>query len=337
MLEASLNPSRPRRSQLFPAYGAAPEEAEHDGEHEEDEECGAHQAADDHYRQGLLAFAADPRAGGGRHQAQPGHQGGHHHGADAGANTIDDGAVHRHAQREVVVELGDEDHAVLHADAEERDEAHTGGDPEVHAGDVQCDDAADQGKGHVDQHQPCIAHIPQGDEKDHENGHQADGYHLCQSVGCAHLVLEFAGPLDGVAGRQFHVAFHVPACFGDGATEVAVAHGELHADEAAVVVAVDERWPGVAGDGSYLLQGDAAATERGHQGGFDLIFALAVLVREADTDVEFAFALIHHVGRFAADGHFQHGLGIGGAHAVQGHLGIAQSDLYLGLAEAPRW
>ena len=110
-----------------------------------------HQAADHHRGQRALHVAADAARERRREEAERRHGGGHQHRPEP--------LLRRRAPRPRAgparvsrrcVEVGHHDDAVLHRDAEERDEADRAGDVERHPAQVQRDHPAEHRQRHVD-------------------------------------------------------------------------------------------------------------------------------------------------------------------------------------------
>ena len=105
---------------------------------------------------------------------------------------------------------------VSHRDAEERQEADRRGDREVGVGEEQRQRAADGGHDDGDQNE----HGPLGGAEhgveDEEDGQHGDGNDDGHALVGALLAFVFAGPLEVIAGGQFHVAFDLADGFFDG-------------------------------------------------------------------------------------------------------------------------
>ena len=112
----------------------------------------------------------------------------------------------------------------------------------------------------------------------------------------------FAAPFQMIALGQVDGFLHGGLTVVDDAFEIAAFDGELHADIARIVFAVDKRRAGCFADGGELGQRNLLAARRGDQQIADLACAGAILRIHADDQVEEFFALNDLSGGLAADG-----------------------------------
>ncbi len=201
-----------------------------------------------------------------------------------------------------MVEGGDEDDAVEHRHAEERDEAHARADAEGHAARHERKHTADgaHGDGGVDQQ--GALHAVEGEEEQQEDEGQRDGHRQHQAFASCLQVLE--GAAEGVVvGRGhwhfgidaalelFHEAFHVTA------TDV-----HAHGDAALGILPADLGRAGCQGHIGHLLQLDLSATGQRHEEGAHIVDALPLLVTEAHHQIEAALVLVDDAGGLAREG-----------------------------------
>ena len=98
------------------------------------------------------------------------------------------------------------------------------------------------------QRQQAVAQRIEQAVQQHQDQHQADRARRPPAVLGALQVLEFAGPDEAIAGRQFDVLGDPLLRFRDGAAKVAAAHAELDREKALVAFVVDVGGAGIERD-----------------------------------------------------------------------------------------
>ena len=86
-------------------------------------------------------------------------------------------------------------------------------------------------------------------------------------------------------------------------------------------------------DVGEFLERDLLAARRRHQDVADLLRVVAVLLFQADDEIELLFALHHLRGHVAADGGLDQAVDVGDVQAVAGDLGAVDVDGQARLAE----
>src|SRR5580658_2381294 len=182
----------------MPRVYLAVREEEDQGKNQQGECCSAGQATDDNSGQGTGAFGADAGGQCGGEQADGGHKGCHQHRADELVDPQFDRRIERAFavadMIQVTFEGGNEQNAFQDTDAEQCNETYTGRDAEVSPRDQQGEDAANHGKGDVEEDQPSVFEVAKHDEEQKEDQQEADGDDFLQAFGGALLVLEVALP-----------------------------------------------------------------------------------------------------------------------------------------------
>src|ERR1700748_3372201 len=241
---------------------------------------------------------------GSREKTDGRHQRRHHDGPDPGIDAQFDRGVQGMAlvahMLQVVFKNGDQQYAVLDTDAEQRDEADTGGNTEIGAGKVQRYHAADDGEGHVEEDQPRILEVAEHHEKQDEDQQQRDGHDFFQAFGGALLVFEITLPFHRIASFQPDDLAHFFLRLGDGTAHVTAADGELQGGIALVVIAEDQAGTGLQLDRGDFLDRYLGAILGRHQQVADIVQRRPVLFRETYADIELLDPFVQGGGGLAA-------------------------------------
>ena len=113
---------------------------------------------------------------------------------------------------------------------------------------VKRQDAAADRERNAGQRQQAVAQRIEQAVEQHEDQQQADRHDDRQArLGLLQL-LELAGPVDAIAGRQLHVLGDARLRLGDRAAEIAAADAEFDRDEALVALVIDVGGAGIERD-----------------------------------------------------------------------------------------
>ena len=154
-----------------------------------------------------------------------------------------------------------------------------------------------------------------------------------QTFGGALLVLEVALPHHGIAFFEGDDGVDLLLGFGDGAAHVAAADGEFQSGIPFVVVAEDKAGARLHRDGGDLLDGHFGPAQGGDHQVADIIYGCPVFFGEADADIKGLDAFVEGGGRFAADRHFDNGVGVCRGDAILGHRLLVEVDIQFRLAD----
>src|SRR6185437_8609006 len=157
----------------------------------------------------------------------------------------------------------------------------------------------------------------------HEEGERQDDAQLAARGG---VFLVFAAPHDVVSGRKPNGGRDLSLRSLHGAGEVAAVYGVLDADEAAVVLPIDERRAVRHLDVGQILERDMLAVRGGDEDAADLLRVLAILRLEAHDEVVEALALLHLRGDAPADRRLNEGIDIAGVDTVSRDPGAIDRD-----------
>ena len=244
-----------------------------------------------------MRFAADAMRQRGREQSQAGHEGGHQDRPQPHDGALDgrDGGVV--AAPDPMHDFLGHDHAVLHRDAGHRDEADGGGHGQVQSGDAQGRQAPHQRERHHREHDAREPHRAEGPEQKREDQQRSARHDHHQALGRALRVLELTAPLEVVPGRKRHARRHGLAGLFHEAALVARQQVDLDDHRARARFAQYPRRPLTNLDLRDVSQRDRArpvahlrSRQRELQVG-DGVDAVAVLLRDADDDIEPAVGL----------------------------------------------
>ncbi len=147
------------------------------------------------------------------------------------------------------------------------------------------------------------------------------------------VLLVFAAPVVGVAGRQRHRRVHLLARVGDRAGEIAALDAELDADEARVRLAVDERRALAHLDVGELAERQVLVVRRRDQDVLDRLHVLPIRLLQPDDQIERSLALDHLRRRRAADRGLDQRVDVGDVEAVARDLRAVGLDRQARLAE----
>ncbi len=143
----------------------------------------------------------------------------------------------------------------------------------------------------------------------------------------------FAAPVETIALRQRDLRVHLRDRIFDGAGEIAAFDGELHADVARIVLAINKRRAVGDLDVGEFAQRNFLPAGRNDGNVADLVGIVAVFAFETHDEVELLF-LLHDLRRHvAADGGLDQRVDVGDVDAVARDLGAVDIDAQARLSE----
>ena len=181
-----------------------------------------------------------------------------------------------------------------------------------------------------DQREFHVAVEREEDQQDQHDGQRDDDQHLRPR---GEVFLVFAAPVVGIAEGERDRIGHFLPCFLDGAGQVAVLDAELDADEARVVLAVDERGALVDPDVRELAERQVLAVRCRDQQVLDRVEVLTEWLLEPDDEVELALPLDHLRGRGPADRGFDQRIDVRDVQPVAGDQLTVRFDRQARLSE----
>ena len=110
------------------------------------------------------------------------------------------------------VDFGDKEHSGHDGDAEDRNEADGRGHAERDAAQAQGDDAADNRKGHVQQHQTGVHRRFEGHVQQTEHQQDRQRHDEAQPPAGARQVFELAAPFDPISRREEIISAAIRRC-----------------------------------------------------------------------------------------------------------------------------
>mmetsp|Transcript_5519 Transcript_5519/g.13306 ORF Transcript_5519/g.13306 Transcript_5519/m.13306 type:complete len:1095 (-) Transcript_5519:4456-7740(-) len=304
--------------------------------HHEQEDRPDEHATDHHDGQRALHLAADAMADGGGQQADAGGQRGHQQGAHPVQIGVVDRLLGRAAAKPLLLEIGQDQDAVHHRDAQQRHEADHRGNADHLTRHEQREHATGHGEGHGRQRQQAVADaVEQGIEQRQDQHQGCRDQHAHARLGLLQL-LELAGVHDPVAVGQGQVLRQRGLDLRDGAAKVAAAHTELDRDVALVALVIDVGRAGVQADGGDFAQRHIARATAGvvaHPQVADALDAGTGGAREAHRQAVLPLAFQHRSNNRAAQRGLHNGIDIAGVQAIAGRLDAVDLDAEVGLAE----
>ena len=236
-----------------------------------------------------------------------------------------------------IIAVDDQD-AAHHRNAEQRDESDRGRDAEIQPGDIKPQDAAADRERQSEQRQQAVAErIEQPVEQHHdedERNRQNDGKPLLGLL----QPFELAGPIDAIAGRQFHVAADALLRFLDGAGEVAAAYAEFDRHETLVALAENVGGAGIERDDGEVAQRNIGVAVRRLNADLDIahfVDVVAILRRQPHHHAELAVRLQQRGRDGAAQRGLNDGVDVADVQAVARRLFAIDLDVQIGLPEHP--
>ena len=146
--------------------------------------------------------------------------------------------------------------AIHDRDSEKGDEAYGRGDAEIEAGNVESDDAANDGHGNPRERQQAVAHVIEQAVEQSGDQNQADRHDDFQALlGLLQISSELTGPNQPVARWQLDVLGDSLLRLLDGAAQVASANAEFHRNEALQAFVINPGGSRIQADGGQFAQG----------------------------------------------------------------------------------
>ena len=160
-------------------------------------------------RQRQLQLLADRRSEHQRHQAERGSGCRHQNRHEAIERALQHYIIQRMARQSQLVVMAHQDDAVASGDAKQRDESNHRRHTHVGAGQVQRNDAANQGQRQVEHHDQRFAESSEGLVQKQQRAEQRQRTQSEQSTVGLLLALELAAVFDVVTGWQLEFCLHL--------------------------------------------------------------------------------------------------------------------------------
>src|SRR6266403_4236274 len=285
--------------------------------HQNDQRRQQH-AGDHHHRQGLLHLRSDPGRHRRRQQADARDSASHEHRAQLQLAGADHGPHPVEAFIDQLIVLRQDDDAVHHRDAEQRDKPDRSRYAEWNPGYQKPEHATeDRHRDHAHGEQR-VDHRTEIEPQQHRDQREADRYYDRQPLDGVLQIAELADPLESRSWRKRDLGCDLFLGFPDRAAEITFADRKLDRQIALLLLPIDVGGTGDQVDRSNFAQGylrDRAVRTRGADPQvLDRLGALAIFGRETDDNrkMPVATGFIEVTGAVATDRYLDGGVDISG-------------------------
>src|SRR5882672_10582690 len=223
----------------LPALAALSDERVDDRQHEQREDRGRNQAADDHAGEWPLDLRADAMGDRGRDETDDGDDPGNDDGAEAQRAAPHNRVEHAQALSPRLADRGHQHDPIQYAHAEDRDVADGRGDVEVGSREEKRQRAADERKRQVQHDEQCVPDRLEGAEEQDEDDEDDERHDDVEPRQSTLLVFEPPRPHDAVLFGQLHGGVHLLHRLRDHAAHVALADTPFDGDAPLAAFALD--------------------------------------------------------------------------------------------------